>query len=378
MQTPAPAPPDPSNDPQDTKDLSQLRSTVRDLDRQILALVARRLETSRKIGQQKSQLGLPIRDFKVEVEVMARARRSAEEFGFDGNIAERVLEILISSAVQTQVEHQTPTCQAGKHRVLVIGGAGRMGSWLCPFLASQGHQVEICDPQAGVGLSWEAAKQQNFDTLVLSTPLANTPSLLAASLDFPGSPLIFDIASLKGTLADQMLDAAKAGHKVASVHPMFAPGTTLLMGRTVLICDAGCPAATEAVCSYFSGTAVSIVRVPIGEHDRFMSGLLGLSHAVNLIFGRTLDLLGLSFLELGKIASTTFSKQAQTAAEVSAENPELYYQIQHLNPHTTNVYQALFEAVGELRQASLSGDPSDFLGFMERNRQYFFSNSAKT
>ncbi len=37
------------------------------------------------------------------------------------------------------------TSGAGK-RVLIIGGAGKMGAWFAQFLSSQGFAIEIADP----------------------------------------------------------------------------------------------------------------------------------------------------------------------------------------------------------------------------------------
>ena len=358
--------------------LSELRNEVRSLDREILRLIGKRLDTSKRIGEAKGRLNLPIRDFKVEVEVLARARKAAEEFCYDPQVAEKVVEILISSAVQTQVEHQAPRTQTGEKQVLLVGGLGRMGRWLDKFIASQGHSVHICDPNVTdepgrPGFhSLEQAAAQSWDAVILATPLGSTIDAFRAALLLPGKPLIFDIASLKGELAVEMPAAVRAGHRVASIHPMFAPGASLLAGRTVLICDAGCPEATVAAEEFFKGTAASLFRLDLTEHDRFMSVLLGLSHAVNLLFGRSLDLMGISFSELGKIASTTFSKQAQTAAEVSQENPVLYHEIQHLNPHTKSVYEVLERALQELRLGSLDVDQSGFLALMNSNRSYFF------
>jgi chorismate mutase / prephenate dehydrogenase len=358
--------------------LADLRNEVRRLDREILCLIGKRLCTSKRIGEAKSRLNLPIRDFKVEVEVLARARKAAEEFNFDPQLAEKVVEVLITSAVQTQVEHQAPSLNTGEKRVLLVGGLGRMGRWLDKFIASQGHNVHVCDPHfvggkdSGGFQSLDQAMQQTWDAVILATPLGSTVAAFRAALRVPGHPLIFDIASLKGELASEMPAAAREGHRVTSIHPMFAPGAALLAGRTVLICDAGCSEATLAAEEFFKGTAASLFRLDLVDHDRFMSVLLGLSHAVNLLFGRSLDLLGLGFGELGKIASTTFSKQAQTAAEVSQENAALYHEIQHLNPHTGSVYAALEQALNELRESSLAADQAGFLQLMKSNRNYFF------
>jgi chorismate mutase / prephenate dehydrogenase len=365
------------SDPQ--QDLDLLRQRVARLDREILEKVAERINTSKAIGDAKRRAELPIRDFRVEASVMQRGRDAARELGFDPSLAESILESLIEAAVRTQVLTQPGKASAPRQRILIVGGAGRMGEWLSRFLAGQGHQVESCDPASDCYPNLaSAAEAETWDTVVLSVPLAGLPPTLEQALQLPGNPLIFDIGSLKSHLVAPLRAAARAGHRVTSLHPMFAPGTVVLTGRTVLVCDAGDSAATEQACQLFRDTAVSLCPIPLEQHDQAMGALLGLSHAVNLLFGQTLRRLGLSFQQLGPIASTTFAKQARTAAEVSAENAELYHQIQHLNQCTPEVYAALEESLQAWRGAALAAEPAPFLHLMEECRQYFFPPAPAT
>lgn len=361
------------SDPQ--QDLDQLRQRVARLDREILEKVAERIHTSKAIGDAKRRAELPIRDFRVEASVMQRGRDAAKELGFDPSLAESILESLIEAAVRTQVLTQPGKASAPRQRILIVGGAGRMGEWLSRFLAGQGHQVESCDPASPCYPDLTVAAAETWDTVALSVPLAALPEALEQTLQLPGQPLIFDIGSLKSHLVEPLRAAAAAGHRVTSLHPMFAPGTVVLTGRTVLVCDAGNPTATEQACQLFRDTAVSLCPIPLEQHDHAMGALLGLSHAINLLFGQTLRRLGLSFQQLGPIASTTFAKQARTAAEVSAENAELYHQIQHLNQCTPEVYAALQESLTAWRNAALAAEPGPFLNLMEECRQYFFPPS---
>ena len=66
---------------------------------------------------------------------------------------------------------------------------------------------------------------------------------------------------------------------------------------------------------------------------------------------------------------------ARTAAEVAAENPELYHQIQHLNQCTPQVYEALQASLERLREAALEPEAEPFLKLMGECRGYFFPSS---
>ena len=71
------------------------------------------------------------------------------------------------------------------------------------------------------------------------------------------------------------------------------------------------------------------------------------------------------------MTTTTFLKQEQTAAEVAGENARLYYDIQHLNRYSPDVYKLFEEAFRTFRHASISRNPASFLALMRRGRAFF-------
>lgn len=357
-------------------DLSQLRQQVGELDKQILALIAQRLETTKSIGEIKQKQGLPIRDFRVEVDVLRRARERAREVGLDERVAEDIAEKLMTAAVQTQAELPSVVNAGPKKRVHIIGGHGRMGGWLTSFFASQGHKVTISDHSSGafddIKISLEEAAK-TAEAFVLATNLSATGTVLRellTKLDPQNSPLIFDIASLKADLVETVREAAAQGYRIASLHPMFAPGAVLLHGRAVLVCDAGHREATEEIMQLFADTALGLYEVTLEEHDKLMTVVLGLSHLTNLIFGRVVARSDFSFELLGKIASTTFSKQIKTAAEVADENPALYHEIQFHNTHTDRMLKDLELSLQEFSLAAKDPTGLRFEELMRSTHSY--------
>lgn len=358
------------------EDLPELRQRVGELDKQILKLIADRLETTKAIGEIKQKKGLPIRDFRVEVQVLKRARERARAVGLDERVAEEISELLMGAAVQTQAE-LPPVVQVGPRKwVHVVGGHGRMGTWLTRFFESQGHRVTITDPNPGpfdsIALPLTEAVVQ-ADVIVLATNLSATPSILKELLQAiteGHNPLVFDIASLKAELVAPLREAAQKGLRLTSLHPMFAPGTVLLSGRAVLVCDAGNREATEEAKSLFADTALGLYEVELEEHDKLMTVVLGMSHLINLIFGRAVSRSQFPFELLGKVASTTFAKQIKTAAEVAEENPSLYHEIQFFNTYTEQMLADLNTSLREFCEAAQASDGSRFHDLMQQTSQY--------
>jgi chorismate mutase / prephenate dehydrogenase len=151
---------------------------------------------------------------------------------------------------------------------------------------------------------------------------------------------------------------------------MFGPEASVY-DRNIVICDCGSNAAMDKAAELFDGTGAKLTRMPIEEHDELMSYVLGLSHAVNIAFFRTLAKSGMDFMRLDKISSTTFRSQVATSRRVANESPELYYDIQHLNPHSKHCLDIFLEAVGDIEATALDEDKKKFVEIMREGKAYF-------
>jgi chorismate mutase/prephenate dehydrogenase len=96
-----------------------------------------------------------------------------------------------------------------------------------------------------------------------------------------------------------------------------------------------------------------------------------LSHAVNIAFFEALRQSGKSYADLDMAASTTFRRQVETSRDVASENAQLYYEIQHLNPHNQDALAFLQRAVDDLKDAAAKGDREAFERMMAEGKEYF-------
>src|SRR5439155_629410 len=129
--------------------LEDLRRRLTDIARQLIALVAERKAVREEVARVKRATGKPTRDYGREREVILGAREAAAERGVSPALAEELLRLLIRSSLTTQEQASVVARGTGSgRRALVIGGAGKMGSWFVSFLASQGFTVEVAHPAA--------------------------------------------------------------------------------------------------------------------------------------------------------------------------------------------------------------------------------------
>lgn len=364
------------------EELQSLREALGGVDRELLVLVARRQALASRIGELKASLGRPTRDFTQEKEVLDRARKTAESLGLPGEIAADMLRLLISSSLTRQERDRLAAAAGGVgRRALVIGGSGRMGGWLLRFLSSQGFNVEIADPAAGPPevpriADW-AESPLDHDLIVVAATLTTSATILHGLAARKPKGLVFDVGSLKGPLIPALDALRTAGVKVTSIHPMFGPNTELLSGRHVIFIDCGVPEAVAAARELFSPTMALQVTMTAAEHDRHIAYVLGLSHALNLIFSAVLAESGEAAPALASMSSTTFDAQLAVARQVSSENPRLYFEIQHLNQYGLEPLRALKAAASEVLESVKQGDEAAFATLMQRGRDYFTGRAGE-
>jgi len=355
-------------------DLDDLRSDLSSVDTRLIELVAERQRLAGEIGRNKQSTGRATRDFEREKDVLEMAKQKAESLSVDPNIAEEVMRTLIRSSLTSQERDRVVAEGKGDgRRVLVIGGAGKMGGWFVNFFASQGFATVVADTSVenGPGLyaDWKEAGV-DFDVIVVATPLAVSGRILSELAENKPAGLIFDIGSLKTPLRSGLEMLKDAGCRVASLHPMFGPETELLSGRHLIFVDAGSRDATADAKELFSATMVDELDMDLDDHDRLIAYVLGLSHALNIAFFTALADSGEAAPQLAKLSSTTFDAQLLVSALVAQDNPYLYYEIQKLNEFGLAPLDALCASAGRIRNLVAEGNEAGFVDLMQTGREY--------
>jgi chorismate mutase/prephenate dehydrogenase len=358
-----------------TSPLSDLRGELARLDESLLRIVAERQAIAGEIGRIKASMGRSTRDFAQEKEVLNRVRRAATDLGLDPNLAEQLSLLLIRASLTVQEQDRVHASAGGEGRkVLIIGGAGKMGRWFARFLNSQGFLVEIADPAGGDGDfahidDWRESPLDH-DFIVVAAPLRKSAEILEALAARAPRGVVFDVGSLKTPLRRGLKTLLDAGVRVTSIHPMFGPDTELLSGKHIIFVDAGDARATRSVRDLFSPTMAVQVEMDLDSHDRTVAYILGLSHAVNIAFLSALAESGEQAERLKELSSTTFDAQLEVARRVAGENPHLYFEIQSLNDYGESALAGLRSAVERLSAAVGRGNEAEFTSLMERGANY--------
>jgi chorismate mutase/prephenate dehydrogenase len=354
--------------------LDELRTKLSSVDSRLIELIAERQNLAGEIGRNKQSSGRATRDFEREKDVLEMARQKADSLSIDPKIAEQIMRTLIRSSLTSQERDRVVAEGKGNgRRVLVIGGAGKMGGWFVDFFSSQGFAVTVADTSVDDApnqfTDWRDAGVE-YDVIVVATPLAVSGQILGVLAELKPAGLVFDIGSLKTPLREGLTRLKDAGCRVASLHPMFGPETELLSARHLIFVDAGSTKATAAAKELFSATMVDELDMDLDDHDRLIAYVLGLSHALNIAFFTALADSGEAAPKLAKLSSTTFDAQLLVSALVAQDNPYLYFEIQKLNKFGLAPLDALCESAERIRRLVAKGDESGFVDLMQKGRDY--------
>lgn len=371
-------PPEGAASAADPADLAALRARVAEVDLGLLELLGRRLELASAIGRAKAEHGEPLVARGVEEQVLRRALEAGAPRGLPEALLGDVFRAILRASLERQ-RHEARGRLPRRGRVLVIGGAGGMGRWFGRLLDRAGWDVARADPAlAGAapdGASFEGLAAvpslEPFGALVLAVPLGLTAQVIDELVARrPRVPLV-EIASIQTPLEAALARAEAAGIEVLCAHPMFGPSKSLDEPATfVLALRPGRPAAQQEtrLAELLGHPWARIVPVPFAAHDELMAWLLGLSHLAGMLFASSLARSGQGPGVLADAASTTFRRQVEGARSILAEDPDLYLDIQHQNPHRARVYRAVREALGELERVSATRDRAGFRALIERAR----------
>ena len=362
--------------------LDTLRSKIKETDVQILTLIRQRLDLAKEIGQLKFSSKIPVKDYKVEKEVLERNLAAGTDLGLYEPLTTEITKLLIRYAVLTQDEFQSKEKRSGsavKLKILIIGGQGLMGVWLSEFFDSFGHQVSHLDKNIKPNSKYDVVTDltsgaKDADVIVIAAPISATVKIIEDLTKLKPKALVLDICSLKSPLIPAIRAAEKNGLQIGSVHPMFGPQVDMLSGRNIVICDTGNKKVRAEALKLFQGTTANLVSIPLEEHDRLMSYVLGLSHFINLVYADVLATSGVRAATLKQVASTTFSNQSAVARAVVGENPSLYYEIQAENAFTPEIIAALRRSIDDWFQHVDEKERSKFIDRMTAANAFMSAN----
>ncbi len=363
--------------------LAELRESIAEVDRSLLELLHRRMHLAAEVGRVKAGQGRPILVPEVHHRVLTRARQHAEACGVSAEVMEAIYKAVMRGSIERQHRVGLELRASAGSRMLILGGAGDMGRWFQNFARLLGHRIDVADPamaplppaEGRYGSLADVPDLDAYEAIVVSVPLNRTAQVIDELVELAPRGLIIEIASIKDSLAPALGRARAAGLPVSSLHPMFGPRKSPYEPLTFVLAYADDPQEEKLrIEDWIRHPYTHLVPVPFDHHDRLMGWLLGFAHLSGMLFGCALTRSGLGAEELKACASTSYIRQTLAALHVLGEDPDLYFDIQKLNPHRGEVYRAASEALTELVESVEEGDRERFRNVLSDARHFLVSD----
>ncbi|MBA3009197.1 MAG: bifunctional chorismate mutase/prephenate dehydrogenase [Desulfobacula sp.] len=300
-----------------------LRDEIDAIDSKILSLLARRQAQVEKVLALKKAHNIPVYHPAREEDLISRLRLQSKTAGLDPDFMEDLYRVILrqSRVKQTQkMEHKSVKPDS---RVLVIGGAGQMGSLFASLFAKSGYEVNILTEH-----NWDQARKlcQNIDLALVSVPIERTAQVIEKIAPFlPPTALLADLTSVKTGPVAQMLLSHPG--PVLGIHPLFGPTLSCLDKQIVVVC----PGRDETACQWLTDQlglwgAVVVESTP-QEHDQIMEIVQALRHFATFCFGDFLCQRQAKLARTLEFSSPIYRLELGMVGRLFAQDSALYAEI---------------------------------------------------
>lgn len=236
-----------------------------------------------------------------------------------------------------------------------------MGSWFARFFRKNGYKVQVTSRHTELTPPEVAAWA---DVIVVAVPLSAVekvargigPRLRRGALAMP-------ITSLQEMPVKAMLKYSKSA--VIGCHPMFNPYTNSIQGQTVILCPEKKGRWLGWMKGLFKSNRANIKITTAREHDKEMAVVQALRHFAAISLAGSLKDLKIIPEEILKFCGPIHKIGLYSIGRILTQNPQLYADIQMMNPFTKKVVKEYVKAVGQLERIVLRKDRKKFNSYFK-------------
>jgi prephenate dehydrogenase len=241
-------------------------------------------------------------------------------------------------------------------KVGIVGGTGRMGSWLALLLEARGLTVLRAGRKTDLTPS-EMARQ--CDVVVISVPIADTVRIIKEIGPLVSeNGLLMDLTSVKEAPVEAMLKYSRA--EVVGVHPLFGPDSGPNSDLRIAVCPGRGHEGRNWVIDTFRDEGFQVVTLEPEQHDRIMGIVQGVNHFSALALALCISRSGVEVDHLMNTSTFTFSQQLGRIRSIVGQPGELFGSLLMDNPAAGDFIEQYLESVESLIQVTRNGDKKAF------------------
>jgi len=346
--------------------LNDLRNEIDDIDSQLVELLSKRLAITSKVGQLKSQVGMPIYDPEREKSLFRKRRQQAVDSGISGDLIEDVLRRLMRDSYVSQDASGYQCINRQCNKVVIIGGKGQLGSVFVDLFQRSEYQVEVLEQE-----DWQNSNSilANTSLVIVAVPIRLTTKVIGKLKALPPECILADVTSIKESPLHEMMKIHQG--PVVGLHPMFGPDVTGLIKQTIIACDGRFPDKYNWLLQQFKVWGAKVYPVAAHEHDKAMAMVQVMRHFSTITYGYHLMEEGADIAQLVEMSSPIYRLELIMVGRLFAQDPILYSDIIFANPDNIDMMKRFAYRFLELLEDVKSGDKNAFVQMFNKVSHWF-------
>lgn len=347
-------------------ELDVLRDQIDEVDQELVALFARRLKLVAGVGEVKSRQGVPIYAPDREASMLAKRRAEAEAQGVPPDLIEDVLRRFMRESYASENDSGFKCMNPELGKVVVVGGAGQLGSLFAHLLSLSGYQVCILEKD-----DWHDAEALVADAglVVVAVPIDQTVAIISQLPKLPEHCVLVDLTSIKAEPIAAML-AAHSG-PVLGLHPMFGPDVSSLAKQVIIYSEGRGAAEYQWLLDQLRIWGTRLQAVDAAEHDKAMSLVQALRHFTSFAYGAHLCAEQADLAQLLRLSSPIYRLELAMVGRLFAQDPVLYADIILSSPANLDMIRRYHSRFGELLSQLEAGKRDAFVEQFATVSEYF-------
>ncbi|PMM03644.1 bifunctional chorismate mutase/prephenate dehydrogenase [Vibrio kanaloae] len=347
-------------------ELNELRDQIDAVDKQMLDLMAQRLALVEKVGEVKSEHGLPIYVPEREAAMLASRRQEAEKIGVPPQLIEDILRRTMRESYASEKDSGFKCLNPELRSVVIVGGNGQLGGLFGRMFKLSGYEVKILGSQ-----DWDKADEilDNAGLVVVTVPIHLTEGVIAKLGNLPSDCILCDLTSIKSKPLQAMMNIHQG--PVVGLHPMFGPDVPSLAKQVIVYSDGRGSESYQWLLNQFGIWGASLCQMDAAEHDHGMTLIQALRHFTSFAYGLHLSKENPNIDQLLKLSSPIYRLEIAMVGRLFAQDPNLYGDIILSSDENIEMIRRFHSCFGEALEILDGKDKAKFVESFNQVSDWF-------
>ncbi|MCL9781368.1 bifunctional chorismate mutase/prephenate dehydrogenase [Vibrio sp. S4M6] len=353
-------------------ELSELRDQIDDVDKQILDLLSQRLALVEKVGEVKSEHGLPIYAPDREAAMLASRRKEAERIGVPPQLIEDILRRTMRESYASEKDSGFKCLNPKLGSVVIVGGHGQLGRLFGKMFALSGYQVDVIGSQ-----DWDKADGllSRAGMVVVTVPIHLTVDVINKLNQLPDNCILCDLTSVKSSPLQAMMKAHSG--PVVGLHPMFGPDVSSFAKQVIVYCHGRGEEQYQWLLEQFAIWGATLREIDALKHDNGMTLIQALRHFTTYAYGVHLSQENPELDSLLELSSPIYRLELAMVGRLFAQDPNLYGDIIFSSQDNVEMIKRFYSRLGEAVELLEQNGKAAFIQSFEEVSEWFGEYSQK-